>query len=96
MGVLGEHYPDFGAGLVLFFAYDKEEEKMRVTEVTAKYGRKINLGNYSSGDVEATVTASVDEGETPEVILGKAMMMAKDAVKVQVVMMMKAQEQAKQ
>jgi hypothetical protein len=35
-------------------------------EVTIKYARKFNMGNYQSMDIEISYTASLEEGETPD------------------------------
>ncbi len=63
---------------------------MQVTEISVTYGRKTNLGDYSTGNVEATVTASVSEGEDPKDVLSAMTELAKGAVKEQVLLMLKA------
>jgi hypothetical protein len=39
---------------------------MKLTEITATYGGKLNLGDYNSVHIELTASAIVDEGETLE------------------------------
>jgi hypothetical protein len=38
---------------------------MKLTTISATYGRKINLGDYNSAHVEMTLWADLEEGDDP-------------------------------
>lgn len=57
---------------------------MRITKVSASYGRTTNTGNYESLRAEATIEADVDEGEDVAEALAIVQALAKGAVKDQV------------
>lgn len=54
---------------------------MKISEITIKYARKVNLGNYQTMDLEVTLTGSV-EGD-PEVETKELFLMARELVKEQ-------------
>lgn len=57
---------------------------MQVKEVSITYGGKLNLGDYNSAHVEATLSAIAEPGETPEDIAGQLMATAQTLVREQV------------
>lgn len=38
---------------------------MKITEITATYGGKLNLGDYNSAHIELSATALIDEQDDP-------------------------------
>lgn len=57
---------------------------MQIKEVSITYGGKLNLGDYNSAHVEATLSAIAEPGETPEDIAGALMAAAQKLVREQV------------
>ncbi len=56
---------------------------MKPTEVSIKYARKINLGNYSTMDLECNITSSLEEGESVREVSKDLFLMAREAVAIQ-------------
>jgi hypothetical protein len=56
---------------------------MHVTEITATYGGKLNLGDYNSAHVEISLTALLDEGEDAATASAALFEQAKAAVRAQ-------------
>lgn len=56
---------------------------MQVTTVSVTYGRKQNLGDYSSAHVEISIWADVTEEDDLDSTMRQLWAMAKDNVKVQ-------------
>jgi hypothetical protein len=53
---------------------------MNAKEVTVRFARKVNLGNYNMADVEVAMVISVDETEDPELAINWGMALAKNKV----------------
>lgn len=58
---------------------------MNVKTVSVHYGRKHNLGDYNSANVECTIWADVEEGENLNRVMGDLWEMAKNNVRAQLV-----------
>lgn len=56
---------------------------MQIREITVTYGGKLNLGDYNSAHVEASLTALLDEGEDAETATAALFEQAKGAVRAQ-------------
>jgi hypothetical protein len=57
---------------------------MIVKTVSVHYGRKVNLGDFNSANIECTVWADVEEGEDLHGTMTALWGMAKENVKAQV------------
>jgi hypothetical protein len=57
---------------------------MKLKEITVTYGGKLNLGDYNSSHIEASVTVIADEGESIEEVAAAAFEQTKAAVRVHV------------
>ena len=57
---------------------------MQIKEVSITYGGKLNLGDYNSAHVEATLSAIAEPGETAEGIANQLMTTAQALVREQV------------
>lgn len=66
-----------------------------IKEVTVHYGRKINLGNYSSADIEVELVIDVNPGENPDTVIDEAFGFAKAKVKAIVLPLIKENPSAK-
>lgn len=56
---------------------------MNITTVSVTYGRKQNLGDYSSAHVEISIWADVTEEDDLDSVMGKLWAMSKENVKSQ-------------
>jgi acyl-CoA hydrolase len=56
----------------------------KVKEVSIRYARKINMGNYSSMDIDCAMVSSVEEEEDPQQVTKGLFTMARLAVATQV------------
>lgn len=56
----------------------------KVKTVSVHYGRKVNLGDYNSANVECTVWADVEEGDDLDAAMRGLWAMAKENVKAQI------------
>jgi len=56
---------------------------MKIKTVSVTYGRKLNLGDFCSAHVEATIWADLDEGESEHAVMEGLWGMAKANVKAQ-------------
>jgi len=56
---------------------------MRVKMVSVTYGRKINLGDYNSANIECDLWADIDEGDDLDRCMAGLWDMAKANVKAQ-------------
>lgn len=56
---------------------------MQLKEVTITYGGKLNLGDFNSAHVEATLSALAEEGETPETVASALLDTAKQLVRAE-------------
>jgi hypothetical protein len=56
---------------------------VKAKEVTVCYGGKLNLGDYNSVHIEATVSAFLEEGDTVEAATAELFEDVKTAVRVQ-------------
>ena len=57
---------------------------MQVKEVSITYGGKLNLGDYNSAHVEATLSAIAEPGESAEGVASQLMTTAQTLVREQV------------
>jgi hypothetical protein len=57
---------------------------MNVTTISVTYGRKVNLGDYNSANVECSIWAQLDPGEDTNEAAHALWSMAKENVKAQV------------
>lgn len=57
---------------------------MQVKEVSVTYGGKLNLGDYNSAHVEATLSAIAEPGESAEGVAQQLMSTAQKLVREQV------------
>lgn len=57
---------------------------MRVKTVAVSYGRKLNLGNYETAEISASVWAEVEEGENESAAIEYLFEACKAEVKNQV------------
>lgn len=57
---------------------------MKLKEVTVTYGGKLNLGDYNSSHIEASVTVIADDGDTIEGVCAAAFEQTKAAVRIHV------------
>jgi hypothetical protein len=55
----------------------------RVTSVTVRYARKINLGDYSSADIEVLLTAEPEGKDTPDLVVDSLFDLARTKVREQ-------------
>ncbi len=58
---------------------------MRLRAVAVHYGRKMNLGDFNSANVECDLWADLDEGEDEGAVMSALWTMAKANVKAQLV-----------
>lgn len=63
---------------------------LKIKTVSVHYGRKVNLGNYESANVECTVWADVDPADDLHTSMTALWEMAKENVKAQLVPLKKA------
>lgn len=56
---------------------------MKLKTVSVVYGRKFNLGDYNSAQIECTLWADLDEQEDEAVVMTALWEMAKNNVKAQ-------------
>lgn len=54
---------------------------MKVKTVAVCYGRKFNLGDYNSLNLEVTLWADLEEGDSPDDVTGALQGKARDAVR---------------
>lgn len=54
---------------------------MPIKTVSFTYGRKFNLGDYNSANVECSVWAELDEGQTEAEALAQCVALAKQTVR---------------
>lgn len=57
---------------------------MKITTLSVTYGRKINLGDYNSANIEMSIWAELEEGDDEAQISAALWEMAKNNVKAQV------------
>lgn len=65
---------------------------MRVTTISATYGRRFNLGDYNSLYLEAALTADLDDTDDPEAAHAELFALVKATVKAQAVPVLKRRE----
>jgi transcriptional regulator with XRE-family HTH domain len=58
---------------------------MHLKTVSVSYGRKLNLGDYNSVNVEVSAWAELDEGDDVDTVMRDLMGMAKTNVRVQLI-----------
>jgi choline kinase len=56
---------------------------VRIKTISVTYGRKFNLGNYESANLEVTFWADVDEAEDIKAATDSLWAQAKENIKVQ-------------
>lgn len=56
---------------------------MKITTVSVTYGRKLNLGDYNSANIEMSIWAELEEGDNEAEVAGALWEMAKNNVKAQ-------------
>jgi hypothetical protein len=56
---------------------------MRIKEITATWGGKINLGNYNSAHVEMTASAILDEGEDQKEAMAQLWEIVQESVRTE-------------
>lgn len=54
---------------------------MAIKTVSFTYGRKFNLGDYNSANIECTIWAELDEGQTEAEALAQCVTLAKQTVR---------------
>jgi len=52
-------------------------------EVSVTYGGKLNLGDFNSAHIEATISALPEEGETPEQVAATLLKTARELVRAE-------------
>lgn len=57
---------------------------MQLDKVSVKYGRKVNLGNFESANIEVSLWADLDEDDDEAEIMIQLWEMAKANVKAQI------------
>lgn len=62
---------------------------MKITQVTVRYGRKINLGNYNEAEIAVEYQVVVNEGESASTITDEVFAFAKEKVKAIVLPLVK-------
>lgn len=64
---------------------------MRIKTVAVEYGRKLNLGDFSSATINLTLWADLDETEDPQAAIEQLFAQAKENVKKQALPLLKAE-----
>lgn len=65
---------------------------MQITTITVTYGRKVNLGDYNSLNLEVTLGAGLEPEEEYEPALSRLWEIARESVKEQAVRATKKRE----
>jgi hypothetical protein len=65
------------------YQYWRGERAMQVKTIAVTYGRKFNLGDYNSANIEASAWADLDEGEAYTDAYEQLFQEVKEAVKTQ-------------
>jgi len=68
---------------------------MEVANLTVKYRRTINLGNYENAMLEASMTASLDDADDPAETQIKLFRMARNSIRTQALPILAARRKAR-
>jgi hypothetical protein len=50
---------------------------MKLTSLTVRYARKVNLGNFQTADGEIVLGCTLEEGDVPDEVLHKLWLMSR-------------------